>query len=169
MKIRKLILASLLASLAVVLTRFFGYSVGSFRISLGTIPIMLSGIILGPWYGFSTGAVADMVGYLINPMGGAYFPGFTLTAALVGFIPGFLLRKRHITLLNLIIVVGVTELLGHVFLNTLWVSMITGKAYIALLPTRLISRIVHYPIITGVLYFILYKGLVPSGDNTVKE
>lgn len=160
--LRNLISASLLAAIAVILTRFFGVPLGIFRISLGTIPIMLSGIALGPIFGLATGAVADLVGVLINLQGGAYFPGFTLTAALVGFLPGFLLRKRKPTLTNLAIAIGITELLCHILLNTLWVGMITGKAYIALLPTRVYSRLVHYPIITGAIFLLLQSAILPS-------
>ncbi len=170
MKTKNLISASLLAALAVVLTRFFGFSLGTIRISLGTIPIMLSGIIVGPLYGLATGAVADLVGYLINPMGGAYFPGFTLTAALVGFLPGLILKvfkqNEKPSLPTLAIAIAITEILCHIFLNTVWVSMITGKAYLALLPSRVISRVVHYPLITGAIYFLLKNGLVPFSDES---
>ncbi len=169
MKTRNLISASLLAALAIVLTRFFGVNLGVIRVSLGTIPIMLSGIVLGPLYGFATGAVADLVGFLINPMGGAYFPGFTLTTALAGFLPGFLLRKKKPSLINLIFAIGVTEILCHVLLNTVWLSMITGKAYLVLLPGRLSSRAIHYPIITAALFFLLQNDLVPSNKDSLKE
>ncbi len=169
LKTRNLISASLLSAIAVVLTRFFGINLGVIRISLGTIPIMLSGIALGPLYGLATGAVADLVGFLINPMGGAYFPGFTLTTALVGFLPGFLLRKKKHSLVNLILTIALTELLCHVLLNTVWLSMITGKAYLVLLPGRLSSRAIHYPIITATLFFLLQNGLVPSSKDSLKE
>ena len=159
---RNLITASLLAATAIVLTRFFGIPLGTVRISLGTIPIMLSGIVLGPFWGLATGTVADLVGVLINPQGGAYFPGFTLTTALVGFLPGFILRNKRPPLWKLAVAIGVTELLCHVFLNTLWVGMIHGKAYLALLPSRIISRVVHFPIITGAIYFLIQKEVAPK-------
>lgn len=166
-KTKHLITASLLAAVAVVLTRFFGIPLGIYRISLGTIPIMLSGIILGPFWGFATGTVADLVGVLINSQGGPYFPGFTLTTALVGFLPGFFLKDKKPSLGKLALAIGVTEILCHVLLNTVWVSMITGKAYIALLPPRIVSRIVHFPVITGAIYFLLHKVLVPT--KTAKD
>lgn len=85
--------ASLLAGLSIVLTRVFAFMVPlaglpALRIGFGAIPIMISGILFGPVVGGFTGAVADVVGFLINPMGGAFFPGFTISSALSGVIPG---------------------------------------------------------------------------------
>ncbi len=67
------------------------------RINFASIPIMLSGIILGPAMGFCTGAAADLINFAIKP-GGPFFPGFTLVSALSGFIPGFIFKylKRDI-------------------------------------------------------------------------
>jgi ECF transporter S component (folate family) len=86
--------ASLLAGLSIILTRVFAFMIPlaglpALRIGFGAIPIIISGILFGPIIGGFTGAVADVVGFLINPMGGAFFPGFTISAALSGAIPGF--------------------------------------------------------------------------------
>jgi len=86
--------ASLLAGLSIILTRVFAFMIPlaglpALRIGFGAIPIIISGILFGPVIGGFTGAVADVVGFLINPMGGAFFPGFTISATLSGAIPGF--------------------------------------------------------------------------------
>ncbi|SHJ69888.1 folate family ECF transporter S component [Paramaledivibacter caminithermalis] len=85
--------SGLLVGLSVILTRFFGImlpiaGVSGLRISFGSIPIYTAGILFGPLAGALTGVAADLLGFMINPMGGAYFPGFTLSAALRGVIPG---------------------------------------------------------------------------------
>ena len=61
------------------------------RVNLTSIPIMLSGIICGPFAGLVTGALSDILGFLIKPAG-IFFPGFTLSNALVGFIPGMIYK-----------------------------------------------------------------------------
>ena len=73
------------------------------RLSFGEIPIMLAGILFGPFAGALTGIAADLLGYMINSAGLAYFPGFTLSAALIGFIPGLLLKnsEKELTLWRL--------------------------------------------------------------------
>lgn len=91
---KHLVAASLLTAISIILTRVFSImipiaGVQALRIGFGGIPIMIAGILFGPIVGALTGVTADLVGFMINPMG-AYFPGFTLTAALSGFIPGLL-------------------------------------------------------------------------------
>lgn len=61
------------------------------RINFASIPLMLSGIILGPSAGFISGAAADIINFIVKP-GGPFFPGFTLVSALSGFIPGFIYK-----------------------------------------------------------------------------
>lgn len=77
------------------------------RINFASIPIMLSGIILGPFVGLITGALADIINFIIKP-GGPFFPGFTLVSALSGFIPGVIYKylKKDISfnLLNSIFI-----------------------------------------------------------------
>lgn len=94
---RALVSASILTAISVILTRFFGIPIPigglpALRITFGAIPIGLVGIVFGPIAGALSGTVADLVGFMINPMGGMYFPGFTLSAALSGFIPGIVYK-----------------------------------------------------------------------------
>lgn len=91
--VKTLVSASMLISLSIILTRFLGVmvpvaGVPGLRISFGSIPIYVSGILFGPLVGGLSGIIADLIGFLMNPMGGAYFPGFTISAAIRGAIPG---------------------------------------------------------------------------------
>ena len=78
---------ALLIALDIILTRFLSINTQFLRISLGMIPVALAGVIFGPVWGGVCGAAGDLLGMLIFPSG-AYFPGFTLTAALTGIIYG---------------------------------------------------------------------------------
>ena len=93
-RVSKISLAGLFVATSIIMARFFagdiligGLSV--LRISFGQVPIFISGILLGPVYGAITGALADVLGYLVKPLG-PYFPGFTINGALGGLIPGLL-------------------------------------------------------------------------------
>lgn len=94
---KALVTISLLTSMSIILARVMGIIVPiagfpALKINFSTIPIVLSGILFGPVAGFMTGGVADVIGYLINPQGGAFFPGFTLSTALTGMIPGLIYK-----------------------------------------------------------------------------
>ena len=90
------------------------------RINFASVPLMLSGIILGPAAGFVTGAAADIINFMVKP-GGPFFPGFTLVSALSGFIPGavykYIKRDINYNLLNTVFIsllsVGFVFVLMH--------------------------------------------------------
>ena len=92
---KRLARLSFLIALSIILTRFLSLriaigGVGGIRIGFGVLPIILAGIGFGPLAGGIVGAISDIVGYFINPIG-TYMLHFTLTSFLTGFIPGFLI------------------------------------------------------------------------------
>lgn len=81
------------------------------RINFASLPLMLSGIILGPTAGFLTGAAADIINFIVKP-NGPFFPGFTLVSALSGFIPGLI--YKHIK-----------KDINYNLINTLFISLLS--------------------------------------------
>lgn len=172
---RKVTSIGLLVGISIVLTRVLGVmipiaGVMALRISFGQIPIMLAGILLGPGAGALTGALADLLGFMLFPFG-TYFPGFTLSAALWGVLPPLilhLLQKKEqyqYGFIPLLITVFVTSLVVSIGLNTLWLSIMFGKAFWVLLPPRALSNLIQVPIHTTLLYYtahayLAYRGLV---------
>lgn len=151
----------LLTAVSIVLTRMFGFvinvaGVSGLRISFGEIPIMLAGVLFGPAGGALTGLAADLVGYMLNPFGGPYFPGFTLSAALTGLIPGLILFKKRgsLRLWQIGAVVLLTDLITGVLLNTLWLTIIMKKGFFVLLPMRVLARVVTVPIYAVAIFLI---------------
>jgi ECF transporter S component (folate family) len=153
--------AGMFIALSIILTRFFSQmiyigGIQTIRLSFGEIPLMLSGIVLGPVYGAVCGALADLIGFPFNPQG-SYFPGFTLTAAMAGFLPGLMAKlvKKKWTWLNLTIIIAFTTLITSIFLNTLWLNIMMGKAFIALLPPRIIASLITIPVYAVVIKLFL--------------
>jgi ECF transporter S component (folate family) len=161
---KKILLLALFAAISIIFTRFLSFylpiiAVNSVRISLGNIPIALAGLLLGPFAGAATGIVADVVGTtMFSPFG--YFPGFTLSAALVGFIPGIL--RIYIKNLdrypNVLVIILITELVTSIFLNTLWLSVMTHVKYLLLLVPRAGITLVMSLLYSWIIY-ILHKRL----------
>jgi ECF transporter S component (folate family) len=169
MTARKIAFSGLFIAISVILTRFFVgdlliAGVYALRVSLGEIPIILGGVLMGPVYGALIGGLADLIGYPLKPLG-PYFPGFTLTAALTGFIPGIFTRlyKKELTWAALLAMVTINDFFTSMVLNTLWLHMTTGKAFIVLLPTRILARIVMIPVYTVILKVLLkqFKNVAP--------
>lgn len=109
---KALVGASLLTAISIVLTRVFSIMVPlaglpALRIEFGPVPIMITGILYGPFWGALAGIIADLIGVMINPMG-AFHPGFTISSMLWGAIPGVLysLIKRNKLRINYNIING---------------------------------------------------------------
>ena len=156
--------AGFLTALSIVLTRFLSIMVlPSIRLGFGTVPIFISGILFGPGVGGLTGIAADLIGVLINPMGTGYHPGFTFSAFLNGAIPGlFMIYYRKnlkngngISFLRIFIVEVFLGITNGIFLNTLWLTQLLGKAYLILLPARALSVLINVPIMTIIIFNIL--------------
>ena len=59
--------------MSIVFSRVLSISTGFVRFNLGSLPVLLAGILFGPWAGFVVGMVADIIGgvlagYAINPL-----------------------------------------------------------------------------------------------------
>ena len=92
-KIRKLVLAALLAALVCVATMVVqipspmqGY------VNLGDCFVLLSGWLLGPWYGFAAGGIGSMLADLFLGYG-HYAPGTFVIKGLVALIAALLYEK----------------------------------------------------------------------------
>lgn len=135
--VQSLVVMSVLTAVTIVFSRMLSYSVWNMRIGFSFLPIAVSAIVLGPLRTTIVSGLADCIGAILFPTG-AYFPGFTLTAVLVGILYGLLLYQRQ-TIVRILIVVSVHQLLLSLLLNTYWLSILYQTSYLALLTTRLVQ------------------------------
>lgn len=157
-KLKKFILAGLLLSVSVVFNRFLSIKTPIVVISLGFIPKIIIGTLFNCWWSAFLFGLADLIGSLLFPFG-AYFVGYTISAVISGFIYGlFLYRKKGIKpkkyLVRLIISCIISNLICNLLLNSIWVTITSGKAIFAILPTRLIKVLITIPIYVAVMFGI---------------
>ena len=132
---RMLTLSALLTALEIVLSRFLSISAWNTKIGFAFVPVALAAMLLGPLNAGIVAALADFLGALLFPVG-PYFPGFTLTAFLMGLTYGLLLfREQHFP--RVLAAVAVHQLALSLLLNTLWISLLYGSPYGPLLLSRL--------------------------------
>ncbi|MGL4912317.1 MAG: folate family ECF transporter S component [Romboutsia sp.] len=135
----------LLIALQVILTRFLSIQTPIVRIGFGFLPVAIMGILYGPWIGGIGATISDLLGFILFPSG-TYFPGFTLTAFLTGFTYGALLYNKTKSPLRILGSVLIVCLFLNLALDTLWLSILMGKGYMALLPTRVIKSLAMIPV-----------------------
>jgi len=141
----QLVMMAFLIALEIILTRFCSINTPILRIGFGFLPVAMMGIMYGPLWAALGYAVGDILGMIIFPSG-MFFPGFTVTALLTGLVFGFFLHGRQITWktvlpASLVIILGL-----NLVLDTIWLSIMMGDAFIALLPTRIFKCAVMLPI-----------------------
>lgn len=84
-----------LSVIANTFTVYFNFA-GSNALSFSYTVCFIGGAFFGPFAGFLIGACGDLIGWLINPAGGAFNPLITVTSGLLGMIPGlvFLIAEK---------------------------------------------------------------------------
>lgn len=157
--IRSMAIFALLLALKIVLSRITGISFGIVRLTFGFIATAITGYLFGPYLGALAGGLTDLMGFFLFPQG-SYFIGYTLTSMVTGAIYGVLLYKKRPTLMRLFIAVTLEALICSLLLNTLWTSLLFGKAFFVILPARILKNILAIPLQTGILY-VLFKYLKP--------
>ena len=92
--LRQLTVSALLIALDVVFTRVLAINTTLMKIGLGFTAVALSAMLYGPVWAMLTAALGDLIGALMFPTG-AYYWGFTATAALTGLVFGLYLYRKE--------------------------------------------------------------------------
>ncbi len=159
---RALCLAALLAAMSLILGKFLQIPTpfAEFvRISFENLPVILSGLVLGPLAGAMTGAVADLVGclaygYSINPL-------ITLGAASAGLMAGIvgLLSRRVPLLLRIALSAIAAHLVGSVAIKTAgiaaWYLAKYDLGYLELTLWRLLNYAIIAVLEIAILFALL--------------
>ena len=132
---KTLTLMALLIALEIVLSRFLSVSAWNMKIGFSFVPQVLAALLLGPLYAGIVGALADLLGAVLFPVG-PYFPGFTLTAFLAGVLYGLLLFRQS-GFPRILAAAGLRQFLLSLLLNTFWISVLYDSPFRPLLLTRL--------------------------------
>jgi ECF transporter S component (folate family) len=158
---------SFLTALTIILTRILSIripiaGVEGVRIGFGALPIIFAGVAFGPLAGGIVGALGDLIGYFINPMG-AYMPHFTLTSFLTGFIPGlivFYVLRRCRTLPVIFIAISVGQLITALIMVPYFINLLFGVPYQVIVPPRLIGQLINIPLYVYFIKLLLNKDAV---------
>ncbi len=151
--VRSLTLCALLIAIHVLLNMFSFYVAGVIKVSFTYLALALIALLFGPVTAAFSGAVCEIVGYMLNSVG-AYHPGFTLTTMLSGFVMGLFFYKREIKIWRIGAARLIVNLFFNIGINTIWVMQTVGKAYMALLPGRLWKNLVLLPVEILLIYLV---------------
>ena len=151
-RVRTVTTAAMLMAVSVILG-YFTIEAGPYlKIGFGSVVNQFVYYLFGP----VTGAVYGGVLCLIRPTG-PFHPGFTLNAILAGVIYGTVLYRRPLTFRRALAGHFLVAVICNVCLGTLWLSMMSGKAVLVLIPARLLKNILMWPVESALFYVIARK------------
>lgn len=168
LSIRDIAKLAVLIALEVILSRFLSIATPIVKIGFGFVPVVMAAMMFGPFWGGVMGGAADLIGALLFPIG-PFFPGYTLTAVLVGVVYGVFLHDKPKSNLRILFAVLIVNLVLHLCLNTFWVMLTSGKGYLAILPTRVLQCLIMAPVqfvLIRVLHTQQILGLLPTNTRS---
>ena len=138
-----LAVSAFLAALSIICGKYLALSLGTvLRFSFENLPILLAGMMFGPFVGMTVGVVADLLGcvmvaYAINPL-------VTIGAACIGFLGGVLFRvtKRLPLLWQTCVTVILTHLVASVLVKTFGLAQYYDMPFHIVLLWRLLNYVV---------------------------
>lgn len=117
----------------------------SLKISLAHLALAPTAICFGPVVAAMQGGLSDVLGFIIKPAG-PYFPGFTLSAMLLGVVYGALLYKTECRTWQIVLARVLVCVCINIALNTVFLTMLYGPSRLATLPVRAVKNLMQLPI-----------------------
>lgn len=159
--VKTLVFMALFVALDLVVGRLLSVDLGPYRISFGSVVLILSGLWLGPVAGGICGFGADIIGcfmkgYTVNPL-------ITLAAVMWGVIPALMkglfsssekAKNKRIAWLSVSVVL--TGALSSLVTTTAGLVLILGYNFYAIMSGRLVQFVIMMPlycVLTSLLYF----------------
>ena len=122
--LRRMVICAMLVAVGVVLDRFVPIAfTDSLKISLAFIPVLVAASLFGPVDAAVVWALIDLIGALLFPRG-IYFPGFTVTCALKGFLFGFCMTRFKNFLMRAALPAFISNFIISLFLDTWFISIL---------------------------------------------
>lgn len=165
---QQLVTMALLVALDIVLSRFGSINLWNTRIGFGFVPIVVAGMLLGPFKAAVTAAVADVIGALLVPTG-AFFPPLTVTAVLRGILYGIMLKyvpemlkkttedpkKLQRSWIGICAATTLIDQLAFgMLLQSYWLSLLYGSPYTGMMASRVPQIAILIPVEFIVLLFL---------------
>ncbi len=145
---------SMLTALYIVLSRFLSINTQVVKIGFSFLPVAIAAYFSGIVGAAVVSGLGDLLGALLFPFG-PFFPGYTVTAVLLGIIFGAAFYREY-RFRNTVLAVVTTQILCTLFLNTLWTTLLYAKkGFWAYLLTRLPQSLIMTAVQILLIHLVL--------------
>ena len=157
MKTDMIVKTGIFIALTVLLSYIFAIHTTFIHITFGFLSTAIFGILYGPMAAGIMAAIACFIGMSLFGHG-VFFPGFIVSEFLVGYVYGYFLHGRDVTLKRLLLPELIVTVCIHLMLNTLWLTIFYNKAVSAIFLSLLIKNSLCFPLEIA-LILIVYKAI----------
>ena len=152
--VEKLTVAAMTTAMSVVIGIFcktaLNFGGGLFRITFENLPIILSGVVFGPFVGGTVGGLSDLISYLLS--GQTYPPNLIVTAGAIsvgivsGIVSRYVVKKRGS--LQLAVSGGAAHIVGSMIIKPIglfqfysWSVLVRIPLYLVIAPIEILLLI----------------------------
>ena len=152
---KNLALCGVMGALSLVLGIVASIQIGPYiKIGFSGLPNRIVECLFGPVIGCIFGGTMDILKFIAKP-DGPFFFGFTFDAMLAGVLYGSILYKKPVTIPRVFVAELAAKVIVNCGFNTLWISVLYGKGFLAILPMRLLKNAIMLPIDTIITFAML--------------
>ena len=150
--VQSLCILALLIAISALLAVYATFRVGSaIKIQFKFISVFITAALFGPVWGGMVGALADIISFMISPVGGAFIPQITMVEFLYGFTYGLFFYNScswggFKTMLKIIACVIFQIVVLNLGATTYFLVPLMGVSFNTLLSMRAISGVVNMAI-----------------------
>ena len=153
-KVNTITCCAMFGALSIVLSYVASIRVTpNLKIGLGALPNEMVDYLFGPVVGAFFGGGMDLIKFMMKPDGG-FMPGYTFNAMLAAFIYGIFLYKKPLSLPRMMIAKFIVAILCNIIIGSYLLSLINGKAFLALLPGRIVKNLIQAPVDAILFYAV---------------
>jgi ECF transporter S component (folate family) len=175
LSVRNTTLMAIFIALHMILSRICSVhipfeGIESIRIGFGTLPLVLSGILLGARLGFFAGVIGDLLGFMLVPTG-MFLPTFTIAAGLHGLLAGVIAgggKSKSCPRWRVYLAIVVSQIFVAIILIPGLLQWHFGIPFWATLPARLVTQAILIPIYCALIYAVLDRVKLCCREQSVR-
>lgn len=159
--VKTLVVLAFLTALSVVLSRLLSVNTHNVRVGLGNVPILLAGLLYGPFAGALVGFGADLTGALLLSSFG-YMPLMGISPLLLGAIPGLMkpiLLRKSVSPFRLGAVIVCAQLITSIGWTSYCIYLLYGTPLRELLMIRVPLYALMMAAETVVIWMMIRSGI----------
>lgn len=143
--VRVLAVTALLIAVSIAITTLYIPLPNNLHVFFDYTPKALCAAVCGPVAALGVGFVMDILGFLVRPMG-AFFPGYTVTTMVAMLIYALGFYRQKMTIPRIALTKLAVNVICNIGLNSLWSSMLYGKAFVVYLISGTTKNLLLWPV-----------------------